>query len=132
MVNLGQFIPYEFVDESARAALPTAGFDRISLRAMELLINVKAATLIPAGLFYGVVLGIGPRWGLPGGCSRGWGCSPRSSRSATGGGALPLRSGGVTVALADVWRLAAHAGAAPGEHGVLIALKSINSRLARV
>ena len=45
MVNLVSFTLYEFLSDTARAALPTAGFDSIALQAMDLLVNVKFITL---------------------------------------------------------------------------------------
>ncbi|WP_225409080.1 DUF418 domain-containing protein [Stigmatella hybrida] len=45
LVNLGPLTLYEFLDAQARAALPTAGFDRAALQGMEALVNIKAATL---------------------------------------------------------------------------------------
>jgi uncharacterized protein len=45
MVNLASFTQFDFLDEPARAALPTAGFDAVALQVMELLVNIKAITL---------------------------------------------------------------------------------------
>lgn len=45
MVNLATFTLYEFLDEGARAALPTAAFDRTALAVMHLLVDNKAVTL---------------------------------------------------------------------------------------
>jgi uncharacterized protein len=45
MVNLATFTLYEFLDDAARAALPTAAFDRIALTFMHLFVDNKAITL---------------------------------------------------------------------------------------
>lgn len=45
LANLGYLCLYEFMTEPARAALPTAAFDAIALKAMEALVNVKAITV---------------------------------------------------------------------------------------
>ena len=45
MVNLASYTLYEFLEEPARAALPTAALDSIALQIMELLVNVKFVTL---------------------------------------------------------------------------------------
>jgi uncharacterized protein len=45
LVNLGSFTLYVFLDDAARAALPTAGFDRIADAVKSLLVEDKAITL---------------------------------------------------------------------------------------
>ncbi|MET0755389.1 MAG: DUF418 domain-containing protein, partial [Pseudoxanthomonas sp.] len=45
MVNLASFTLYEFLPDTARARLPTAGMDAVALQAMELLVNIKFITL---------------------------------------------------------------------------------------
>lgn len=58
LVNLRSFSLYGFLPEAARAELPTAGFDRLLAGVTALLVSIA--------LFYGVGLGIGPRFGLVG------------------------------------------------------------------
>jgi uncharacterized protein len=45
LVNLGSFTLYAFLDDAARAALPTAGFDRVADAIESLLVEEKAITL---------------------------------------------------------------------------------------
>lgn len=45
LVNLGGFSLYYFMDDSARAALPTAGFDRWARLLVQILVQDKALTL---------------------------------------------------------------------------------------
>ncbi|MGH8026406.1 MAG: DUF418 domain-containing protein, partial [Pseudoxanthomonas sp.] len=45
LVNLGSFTLYAFLDEGARTALPTAGFDRVADAIKSLLVDEKAITL---------------------------------------------------------------------------------------
>lgn len=45
LVNLGSFTLYAFLDDAARAALPTAGFDRMADAIKSLLVDDKAITL---------------------------------------------------------------------------------------
>jgi uncharacterized protein len=45
LVNLGSFTLYAFLDDAARAALPTAGFDRVANAIESLLVEEKAVTL---------------------------------------------------------------------------------------
>ena len=45
MANLGYLSLYDFTGDAARAALPTAAFDLVVLKAMELLVSSKAITL---------------------------------------------------------------------------------------
>lgn len=45
LVNLGSFTLYAFLDDAARAALPTAGFDRMADAIKSLLVEEKAITL---------------------------------------------------------------------------------------
>jgi uncharacterized protein len=45
MVNLASLTSYDLLTETARAALPSSGFDAIAAHAMELLVNIKFITL---------------------------------------------------------------------------------------
>lgn len=45
LVNLGSFTLYAFLDDAARTALPTAGFDRMADAIKSLLVDEKAITL---------------------------------------------------------------------------------------
>lgn len=45
LVNLGSFTLYNFLDDAAKAALPTAGFDRMADAVKSLLVEDKAITL---------------------------------------------------------------------------------------
>lgn len=53
LVNLGSFTLYAFLDDAARAALPTAGFDRIADAIKSLLVDEKAITL------FSILFGLG-------------------------------------------------------------------------
>jgi uncharacterized protein len=59
LVNLSSFTLYAFLDDAARAALPTAGFDRVADAIKSLLVEEKAITLFSMLFGLGFALQLG-------------------------------------------------------------------------